>query len=99
MLENIKLNLFKNNLAGFAYELGHTNSEYIVQIYLVIGKEDNYRFVKFRKASFYFPNLMDDFIESIKSNGYMPVSHWIQRKNNDKVLTKVPRPKSKYDQI
>lgn len=96
MLENIKLNLFKNSLAGFAYELGHIDVGYIVQIYLVVGKEDNYRFVKFRKASFVLESNMRDFVKLIESKGYMPMNDWIQRKNNDKVLAKI-YVKSKYD--
>jgi len=97
MLEDIKLSIFKNNFLGFAYEFGHKNNQYILQIYMVVGTPDNYSFVKFRKTTFIHKERMSSLIEVLNEHGYTHINHWIQSGNSDKKLAK--RPITNYKKI
>lgn len=89
MLEDIKLNLFKNNLAGFAYEISYGQKNgYILQIYLVVGNENNYKFIKFRKSNFLYESTMNSIIQTMNDYGYIPLSKWIEMGKNNKTIAK-----------
>lgn len=97
MLEDIKLTIFKNNFLGFAYEFGHKRNEYVLQIYMVVGKQNNYSFIKFRKITFISKERMTSLLEMVNQYGYAPLNQWIQSGNSDKVLAK--RPITNYKKI
>lgn len=49
MFENIKLNIYKNHIVGFGYDYFCKSPYCGLQTYLIVGDEQNYSFIKFKK--------------------------------------------------
>lgn len=89
MFDELKLNIFRSKIEGFAYDIYHPEfATYKIQTYLVINTDNGYMFIKYKKHSFNIDLLMNDMIENLEEIGYKPLSYWAINKQKTKVKLK-----------
>ena len=89
MFENLKLNIYKDKIEGFAYDICHEGyAKYIIQTYLVVNINDKYHFLKHKKHNFNLDLLMEDMIERLEDIGYKPLTYWATNNQKAKIKAK-----------
>ena len=96
MLKKLKLNLYSDKLAGYAYETDRNNipgTKFI--IYLVIYDNNKYKFIEYEKISKYNFET-EELYEKFKLFNVIPMEEWTSRiinennkRNNINTKTKV----------
>lgn len=87
MFEQYKLNKYKECLVGMAYEFYRNPKsayEYHIQTYLVIQKNGEYSYIKFRKSENYTFLENERMIDSLEAVGYKPLSYYIEKETSKK---------------
>lgn len=86
MFEQYKLNKYKECLVGMAYEFYNPKSacEYHIQTYLVIQKNGEYSYIKFRKSKNYTFSETLEMLDSLEAVGYKPLSYYIEKETSKK---------------
>lgn len=92
MFEQYKLNKYQKYIKAFAYDAVRLENDYYIQSYIVLKKNNDYKYVKFTKMKVYRSDY-EVTIKTLKANGYRPLAEFIKenqlnKETNSKILTK-----------
>ena len=77
MFERNKLNRYLNSIVGFAYEFSDKKKgKIIMQLYLVIEKDNKYKMIKYKEYKAYSFELLYCYVDEYQAK---PVSYYVRQ--------------------